>query len=128
MEETFDISMFAEYEEDNRKEVKAAEGGLPSSLWDTYSSMANTYGGVIICGVRERGDGSWFTTGMKDVSNLKKNFWNQANDSKKVSMEWCVWMRHQFINQSGRRWLIAFQMRIISFRVVFVWKSIRIRS
>lgn len=82
----FDIHRFDEYKEDNRREVKAAEGGLPSNLWDTYSAMANTYGGVIICGVRERNDGSWFTTGMKDISKIKKNFWNQANDQHKVSI------------------------------------------
>lgn len=73
-------------QEDNRREVKAAEGGLPVSLWETYSAMANTYGGVIICGVRERKDGSWFTTGMKDVQKLRRNFWNQINDSNKVSI------------------------------------------
>ncbi len=86
MEEVFDLTKFDEYKEDNRREVKAAEGGLPQNLWDTYSAMANTYGGVIICGVKERKDGSWFTTGLKDVSKLKKNFWNQINDRKKVSI------------------------------------------
>jgi len=86
VETVFDIRKFDEYKEDNRREVKAAEGGLPSNLWDTYSSMANTYGGVIICGVKERKDGSWFTTGMKDVNKIKKNFWNQANDRQKVSI------------------------------------------
>ena len=86
MEDIFELSKFDEYKEDNRREVKAAEGGLPQSLWDTYSSMANTYGGVIICGVRERQDGTWYTTGMKDASKLKRNFWNQANDQKKVSI------------------------------------------
>ena len=86
MDDVFDLSKFDEYREDNRREVKAAEGGLPQSLWDTYSSMANTYGGVIICGVRERKDGTWFTTGMKDASKLESNFWNQAHDQKKISV------------------------------------------
>ena len=36
--------------------------------------------------MRERKDGTWFTTGMKDADKLKKNFWNQANDQKKVSL------------------------------------------
>ncbi len=86
MEEVFDLAQFDQYKEDNRREVKAANGGLPQNLWETYSAMANTYGGVIICGVKERADGSWFTTGMKDVDRLKKNFWNQINDPKKVSI------------------------------------------
>lgn len=86
MEEVFDIAKFDSYKEDNRREVKAAKDGLPGNLWETYSAMANTYGGVIICGVKERSDGSWFTTGMKNIQKLKRNFWNQINDDNKVSI------------------------------------------
>ena len=81
----FDIRKFEEYRENNRLEVKKAEGGLPVNMWDTYSSFANSYGGVILLGVGERQDGSFYTTGLKNEQKLIKNFWNTINDSKKVS-------------------------------------------
>lgn len=82
----FELSKFDSYREDNRLEVKSASGGLPQSLWETYSAMANTYGGVIICGVKERKDQSWYTTGLENIPKLKKEFWDLINNRKKVSV------------------------------------------
>ena len=86
LEKTFDLSQFDEYREDNRREVKKAEGGLPVSLWDTYSSFANCYGGVIILGVKEEKDGSWKTTGLQNEAKLRKDFWDTINNRKKVNI------------------------------------------
>ena len=54
MSDLFDLSNFDKYKEDNCREVKKAEGGLPIALWESYSSFANSNGGVIILGVGER--------------------------------------------------------------------------
>ncbi|MBR6986273.1 MAG: ATP-binding protein [Ruminococcus sp.] len=81
----YDLSNFEKYRKDNRLEVKAANGGLPGSLWDTYSSFANTYGGCIICGVTEKKDGSWKTTGLRDLPKLKKALWDTIHNKTKVS-------------------------------------------
>ena len=61
---------------------------MPTSLWDTYSSFANCYGGVIILGVAENQDGSWRTTGLKHVEKgkLLKEFWDTVNNRKKVNI------------------------------------------
>lgn len=82
----FDISQFDKYREDNRREVKKAKGGLPISLWETYSAFANCYGGVIILGVRENHDGSWRTTGLENEAKLRKDFWDTVNNVTKVSI------------------------------------------
>ena len=86
MRKEFDISQFDKYREDNRREVKKANGGLPVSLWDTYSSFANCYGGVIILGIKEEKDGSWRTTGLQNESKLRKDFWDTINNTKKVNL------------------------------------------
>lgn len=74
MDNMFDLRNFDKYKEDNSREVKKAVGGLPVTLWESYSSFANSNGGVIILGVGERQDGSWYTTGLKNPEKLKKNF------------------------------------------------------
>ena len=86
MKKDFDISQFDEYKEDNRREVKKANGGLPVSLWESYSAFANCYGGVIILGVKEEKNGSWRTTGLKDESKLCKDFWDTIHNRKKVNI------------------------------------------
>ena len=82
----FDLSRFGEYREGNRLEVKKAKGGLPNSLWDTYSSFSNCNGGVIILGVSERKDGSWYTTRLQNTNKLLKDFWDTVNNRNKVSV------------------------------------------
>ena len=58
---------------------------MPDSLWSTYSAFANCYGGVIILGVAENEDGSWYTTGLQDENKLRRDFWNIINNKQKVS-------------------------------------------
>ena len=88
MSDLFDIAKFDSYKEDNRREVKKAKGGLPNSLWETYSAFANCYGGVIILGAAENQDGSWYTTGLnrKDREKLLKQLWDTVNNRKKVNI------------------------------------------
>jgi ATP-dependent DNA helicase RecG len=86
MDGVFDISKFDEYREDNRLEVKRAKDKLPDSLWETYSSFANTEGGCIILGVKEREDKSWYTTGLKDISKLRKEFTDIIHNQNKVNV------------------------------------------
>ena len=71
--------------EGNRLEAKRAKGGLPHSLWETYSSFANTEGGLILLGVSEHEDHSLYITGVDDARNMAQDFWNMAHDPSKVS-------------------------------------------
>lgn len=65
-------------------EFKSARGGLPKTLWETYSAMANTDGGIIVLGVEER-DRSFTVSGLPDAEKSLRDFWNTINDRGKVS-------------------------------------------
>ena len=83
----FDIKQLDTYREDNRLEAKKARGGLPHSLWETYSAFANTDGGLILIGADERQDGTLIPTGLteEEVRKMKKQLWDIINNRQKVS-------------------------------------------
>ena len=81
------LEFLEEYREDNRIEAKRAQGGLPQSLWETYSAFANTLGGVILLGVAEdKGDGSLYSVPLFDPEELVEEFWSMVRDRSVVSV------------------------------------------
>lgn len=81
-----DLENVESYRENNRIEAKTALGGLPHSIWETYSAFANTLGGVILLGVREEKDKSFHTVDLPDPERLQKEFWDAINNPNKASV------------------------------------------
>ena len=79
-EEILQLDRIEEYREGNQLEAKAAQGGLPDTLWDSYSAFANTDGGCILLGIKERDDHSLYVVGLKDAEKMKKDFWNNYGE------------------------------------------------
>lgn len=81
----FDLKALRTSRESNTLEAKLATGGFPKSLWETYSSFANTDGGVILLGVEELDDKSLRPVGLPNPEDIVEEFWETVNDREKVS-------------------------------------------
>ncbi len=80
-----DLSYLLENGEKITVEAKKAEGGLPNSMWESYSAFANSYGGTILLGVDEDNNGRLIVTGVKNPDKRIKDIWNLVNNSNKVN-------------------------------------------
>ena len=61
------------------------QGKLPEDFWKTYSAMANTTGGRVVLGVREREDGGLELHGLGDPQRVERELWTLLHDRDKVS-------------------------------------------
>ena len=82
-----EILEILKYGEHIHLECKKAETTLPNSVWETYSSFANTDGGVILFGVEEHLRETDFNrrfsfVPIKNPDQRIKDFWNTINSDK----------------------------------------------
>ncbi len=81
------ILLAAQIGETTDWEFKSAKGGFPGSFWETYSAMANSEGGRVVLGVREK-DGKAMLDGLtaEAVAGYQKILWDGLNDKTRVNI------------------------------------------
>jgi len=82
-----DIELLSECEELECKLAggRDGEGQLPEEFWPTYSAMANTDGGIVLLGVREK-KGQFSLQGLKQPERVHKQLVDLLQNPSKVSI------------------------------------------
>lgn len=81
------IKELLKYGEKINLECKKAESNLPKSVWETYSSFANTTGGIILFGIEEKKaeidiSKKFVINDIKNADKIISDFWNTINSEK----------------------------------------------
>ena len=81
-----DIKRLIDRAENAEVEFKSAKGGMPQSFWESFSAFANTNGGIIVLGVKEK-NGTFIPDGLttEQIRTYIKQFWDCAHNKEKVS-------------------------------------------
>lgn len=91
--------------EDQDIEFKSADGGLPKSIWESFSAFGNTDGGYLVLGVSERGR-SFQVVGVRKVDALRKTFWDGHNNPQKLSTPLCREEDLRVVDADGKRLIV----------------------
>ena len=90
------------YRENGFLEAKEALGGLPESLWESYSAFANAEGGVILLGVGENPDHSLRVLELPDPEWLLDDLRAILSDPMKVSVNLLTDDDIQVLREEGK--------------------------
>lgn len=61
------------------------QGAVPEDFWATYSAFANTQGGVILLGIREKRN-EFSVEGIANAAKVRKELFDTLNNRQKVSV------------------------------------------
>ncbi|MEN0104817.1 MAG: RNA-binding domain-containing protein [Pseudomonas sp.] len=61
------------------------KGELPKDFWPTYSAFANTDGGLVVLGLRER-ERRFSVAGLVNIEKIRTDLFNTLNNPSKVSV------------------------------------------
>ena len=70
-------------QENERLEFKESVSSIPKDFWPTYSSFANTRGGIILLGVK---DNPTKIIGVKEPEKLLSDLFNTSANKDKVNI------------------------------------------
>ena len=107
--------------ESDELEFKTAAGGFPKSFWSTYSSFANTNGGAIVFGVKEK-DEELILDGLDEsqIAKLKRDFFNGMHSKQNINIALLKEDDVFDVEFGGTHFLVFYIPRVdISFRPVF---------
>lgn len=106
------IRLKLKLKENSEVEYKSASGGFPKvEFWRSFSALANTNGGTIVLGVKEK-DHEFIPDGLSEelIVKYRKEFWDSAHNKSCVNIPLLVESDVKEIETEGGQHLLAFRI------------------
>ena len=106
------IRLKLQLKENSEVEFKSAKGGFPKAeFWRSFSALANTNGGTIVLGVKEKNH-EFIPDGLsaEQISKYRKQFWDDAHNKSCINIPLLVESDIEEIRTEGEQYLLAFRV------------------
>ena len=106
------IRLKLQLKENSEVEYKSAAGGFPKAeFWRSFSALANTNGGTIVLGVKEKNH-KFTPDGLSEelIVKYRTQFWDDAHNKSCVNIPLLVESDIEEIKTDGGQFLLAFRI------------------
>ena len=106
------IRLKLQLKENSEVEYKSAAGGFPKvEFWRSFSALANTNGGTIVLGVKEKNH-KFTPDGLSEelIAKYRKQFWDDAHNKSCVNIPLLVESDIEEIKTDGGQYLLVFRI------------------